>query len=129
MSWLLNCIKMMMLKLVLYYFLFLNSHVLLVIPFYHCCKWMLVSPLVHFDLISMWATKTQYLLAHFFYFKTFRHGQAQTFLWITKFQSGQVNPSLATKVCGSVCSNATMVQTFKIYNNFNMLRCHSYSLN
>ncbi len=52
---------------------------------------------------------------------TFRHGQAYSFLWTTKFQSGQVNPksylpSLATKVCGSVCSTAYIEnkkQTFK----------------
>ncbi len=47
-------------------------------------------PLVHVNLILMWTTKTEYLLAQLFYL-TFRHGQTHAFLRTTKFQSEQVN--------------------------------------
>ncbi len=58
-------------------------YVLKIRPAWQCFTWTLVRSL---DFVSVWMTKTQYLLVHFFYL-TFKYDQAHAFPWTTQFQS------------------------------------------
>ncbi len=67
------------------------------------------SSLIHFDLISEWTTKRQYLIALILTYHLDMAVHINLELCITKVQSGQVNPkyylhSQATKLCGYVYS-------------------------
>ncbi len=69
------------------------------------------------------------------FYLTFRHGQANVFLWTTKFQSGQVNlksylPSLATEVCASVCStdNALSASCHFSYSSCSVITVQAYCI-